>query len=221
MWQGWSFPSTSSTWNITPVLQQQIKSPLLPNGWGFGGTNIKPGQYWFNHTIIDSSKQVIQLDRKLASIFSFHASISCLNSQKPSFWVGGALSVKRSELKIALKWVRLIHLLRRNGAPSNPSMGVDDQKLRCLGPTTVAIKNQRLSHLKSSPYWSGSPIMTWFISGSMVSKTESLGNSISKSCNHVDLTDTPWVNICTDAWVLLTFWDLQEEILGANQSLKI
>ncbi len=65
---GWSFPSISSTQNI--ICAPCKKSPLqivrysLPNGWGFLGTHIYPGQYLFSQSIIcidawNSSRDII------------------------------------------------------------------------------------------------------------------------------------------------------------------
>ena len=83
--QGASFPPTISIANMIPVLPQQTVWYSFPNGPGFGGTSMNPGQVcMFVHVDIDSSKHTMCPGLKLFCMFSFHASIISLTSWKRS-----------------------------------------------------------------------------------------------------------------------------------------
>ena len=60
------------------------------NGQGLWRMNINPGQvYSFNHLLIDSSMQLIQLGTKFVAMFMFHSSSISCTSGNLSLYVGG------------------------------------------------------------------------------------------------------------------------------------
>ena len=70
-----SFPSTSSICQRMPDNEQHTVWYSLPNGHGFHGTNIHPGQlYLLVHVLMDLSKQLTQLGVNCSVMLVFHAS---------------------------------------------------------------------------------------------------------------------------------------------------
>ena len=91
---GESFPSTSSICQRIPDNEQHTMWYSLPNGHGFHGTNIHPGQlYLFIHVLMDSFKQLTQVGVNCSIILAFHASMISQTSQKQSLKAGGCLAV--------------------------------------------------------------------------------------------------------------------------------
>ena len=87
---GESFPSTSSICQRMPDNEQHTVWYSLPNGHGFHGTNIHPGQlYLLVHVLMDLSKQLTQLGVNRSVMLVFHASNISRTSQKRSRKAGG------------------------------------------------------------------------------------------------------------------------------------
>ena len=87
---GESFPSTSSICQRMPDNEQHTVWYSLPNGHGFRGTNIHPGQlYLLVHVLMDSSKQLTQLGVNCSVMLVLHASNISQTSQKRSRKAGG------------------------------------------------------------------------------------------------------------------------------------
>ena len=87
---GESFPSTSSICQRMPDNEQHTVWYSLPNGHGFRGTNIHPGQlYLLVHVLLDSSKQLTQLGVTCSVMLVFHTSNFSRTSQKRSQKAGG------------------------------------------------------------------------------------------------------------------------------------
>ena len=76
----------------------------LPNGHGFRGPNIQPGQlYLFVHVLMDLSKQLTQLGVNCSIMLLFHAFRISQTSQKRSMKAGLSCNVIESTFKIDLK----------------------------------------------------------------------------------------------------------------------
>ena len=87
-----SFPSHSSTTQMILESAQPASWYSLPNGHGFRGTNINPGQVFsLTHLLILSSMQLIQLGTKLLAILLFQQSNISQTSQNRSWNSGGFL----------------------------------------------------------------------------------------------------------------------------------
>ena len=88
---GRSLPSRNSRDQMMLESAQPALWYSLPNGQGFRGTNINPGQvYSFSDLLIDSSIQLIQLGMKFVAMFLFHSSSISCTSQNLSLYVGGS-----------------------------------------------------------------------------------------------------------------------------------
>ena len=101
----------------------------LPNGHGFLGTNIHPGQlYLFVHGLMDSSKQLTQLGVNCSVILAFHASMISQTSQKQSLKAGGCLAVIARASRITSNRYLDMNEPNLNGAPIKQSTSPMDQK---------------------------------------------------------------------------------------------
>ena len=93
-WGGWSFLSCKSKDQMMLESACPASWYLFLNGHGLRGRNINPGQvYSFNHFLIDSSMQLVQLGTKFVAMFLFHSSSTSHTSQNLSLYVGGLISV--------------------------------------------------------------------------------------------------------------------------------
>ena len=118
----------------------------FPNGHGFHGTNIHPGQlYLFIHVLMDSSKQLTQLGVNCSVIFAFHASMISLASQKQSLKAGGCLAVIARAFRIALNHFLDMNVPNLIGAPTKQSTSAIDQNSVHSGPLIVAMRNHKPS----------------------------------------------------------------------------
>ena len=89
---GQSFPSRNSKDQMMLESAHPASWYLFLNGHGLWGTNINPGQvYSFNHLLINSSMQLIQLGTKFMAMFLFHSSSISCTSQNLSLYVGGLI----------------------------------------------------------------------------------------------------------------------------------
>ena len=87
---GQSFPSRNSRNQMMLESAHPVSWYSFLNGHGLWGMNINPGQvYSFNHLLIDSSMQLIQLVTKFVAKFLFHSSSISRTSQNLSLYVGG------------------------------------------------------------------------------------------------------------------------------------
>ena len=76
-------PSMSSICQRIPDNDQHTVSYSFPNGHGFHGTNIHPGQlYLFIHVLMDSSKQLTQLGVNCSVLLASQASMISRTCQK-------------------------------------------------------------------------------------------------------------------------------------------
>ena len=106
---GRSFLSCSSTAQMISESAHPASWYSLPNGHGFHGTNINPGQvYLLTHLLILSSMQLIQLGMKLLAIFLFQQSNISHTSQNQSWNSGGFLFIYVRLLSIFSNFVHVI-----------------------------------------------------------------------------------------------------------------
>ena len=139
-------PSTSSICQRIPDNEQHTVWYSFPNGHGFHGTNIHPGQlYLFIHVLMDSSKQLTQLGVNCSVIIAFHASMISLASQKRSLKAGGCLAVIARDFRIASNCFLNMNVSNLIGAPTKQSTSPIDQKSMCSGPLIVAMMNDKPS----------------------------------------------------------------------------
>ena len=106
---GQSFPSQSSNAQMMLESAHPASWYSLPNGHGFCGTNINPGQvYSLTHLLMLSSMQLIQLSTKLSAIFLFQQSNISHTYQNLSQNSGGFLFMYARLLSIFSNHVHVI-----------------------------------------------------------------------------------------------------------------
>ena len=145
-------PSTSSICQRRPDNEQHTVWYSFPNGHGFCGTNIHPGQlYLFVHVLMYSSKQLTQLGVNCSIILAFHASMISLTSQKRSLKAGHCLAVIARAFRIASNHFLVMNVPNLIGAPTKQSTSPIDQKSMHSGPLIVAMRNHKPSQQRNSP----------------------------------------------------------------------